>query len=388
MHVHKGVDMLYRRFGKLNWGGSALGFGAMRLPIIGGDPANVNQEEAIRMIRYAIDHGINYIDTAYVYHQGRSETTVGKALQKGYRDKVRVATKMPTWLIESQDDMDKFFSEQVNRLQMEYVDFYLLHGLDSEAWQKLKNLNVQKWLEKNVAEGKIQHLGFSFHDEYDVFKQIIDDYDRWDFCQIQYNYVDESYQAGTRGLKYAASKGLAVVVMEPIAGGKLAIKPPETIQALWEKMETRRSPAEWALRWVWSHPEVSVVLSGMSTMGQVVENVESANYSQLDSLTKKQLAVFDQIRRKYKKLGFISCSGCRYCLPCPQGVNIPEVLALHNEYYVKDRAEEVRSKYLKQIPPEKRANKCIRCGRCEEICPQKMPIRDLLSEAAFVMEQE
>jgi predicted aldo/keto reductase-like oxidoreductase len=380
--------MLYRRFGRLNWSASALGFGAMRLPIIGGDAANVDQEQAIRMIRYSIDHGVNYIDTAYVYHQGRSETTVGKALQNGYRNKVRLATKMPTWKIESQEDMDKFFSEQLSRLQMDYVDFYLLHGLYSEAWHKLKNLKVQKWLEKNVAEGKIRHLGFSFHDEYPVFRKIIDDYDGWDFCQIQYNYFDENYQAGTRGLKYAASKGLAIVVMEPIAGGKLAMKPPETIQALWEKMKISRSPADWALRWVWSHPEVSVVLSGMSTMNQVVENVVSATYSQPDSLTKKQLSIFNQVRRKYEKLGFVSCSGCRYCMPCPQGVNIPELLSLHNEYYVRNRAEDVKSKYQKQIPPENRATKCVQCGRCEEICPQKVPIRELLSEVAFVLERE
>lgn len=380
--------MLYRRFGRLNWEASALGFGTMRLPIIEGDAANIDQEEAIRMIRYAIDHGVNYIDTAYVYHQGHSEVTVGKALQNGYRDKVRLATKMPVWEIESQEDMDKCFFEQLSRLQMDYVDFYLLHALNREAWGKLKNLHVQNWLEKKVAEGKIHHLGFSFHDEYDVFKQIIDDYDSWAFCQIQYNYVDENYQAGTRGLRYAASKGLAIVVMEPIAGGKLAIKPPKPIQALWKKMGIKRKPAEWALRWVWNHPEVSVVLSGMSTMSQVIENVESANHSQPNSLTEKQLAVFSRVRRKYKKLGFVSCSGCRYCMPCPQGVNIPEILALHNEYYVRNREKEVKSKYQKQIPPENRAKKCIRCGRCEEICPQKMPIRELLAEVAFVMEQE
>jgi predicted aldo/keto reductase-like oxidoreductase len=221
-----------------------------------------------------------------------------------------------------------------------------------------------------------------------TYSQIIDEYDRRDFCQIQYNYADQNYQAGTRGLKYAAYKGLAVVVMKPMAGDKLAILPPATIQALWEKLEIRRSPAEWALRWVWSHPEVSVILSGMSTMSQVVENVLNANYSQPNNLTEKQLALFNQVRRKYKKLDFVSSSGCRYCMLRPQGVNIPEVLALHNEYYVRNRAQEVKSKYRKQIPPENRASKCIRCGRCEEICPQKVPIPKLLSEAAFVIEQE
>lgn len=380
--------MLYRRFGKLSWHASALGFGTMRLPTIGGNAENIDQKEAIRMIRYAIDQGVNYIDTAYVYHQGQSEVTVGKALQNGYRNKVKLATKIPIWKIQSQKDMDKYFLEQLSRLQADYVDFYLLHALYREAWDKLKKLHVQNWLEKKIAEGKIRHLGFSFHDEYDVFKQIIDDYESWTFCQIQYNYIDKNYQAGTRGLKYAASKGLAIVVMEPIAGGKLAIKPPKSIQTLWEKMDIQRKPAEWALRWVWNHPEVSVVLSGMSTMSQVIENVKSANHSQPNILTENQIAIFNRVRRKYKKLGFVSCSGCRYCMPCPQGVNIPEILALHNEYYVRNREEEVKSKYKKQIPPENRAEKCIRCGKCEEICPQKMPIRELLSEVAFVMEQE
>jgi hypothetical protein len=380
--------MLHRRFGKLNWQASALGFGAMRLPFIGANEANVNQEEAIRMIRYAIDHGVNYIDTAYGYHYGKSEVAVGKALQNGYGKHVRLATKMPVWKIKSKQDMDKCFFEQLSRLQVDYVDFYLLHALYRSAWGKMKRLKIENWLEEKVAEGKIRHLGFSFHDEFDVFKRIVDDYNKWDFCQIQYNYVDEDYQAGTRGLKYAASKGLAVVVMEPIAGGKLAIKPPKPIQALWEKMDIESSPAEWALRWVWNHPEVSMVLSGMSTMSQVVENVESANHSKPGNLTEKQLAVIDQVRQKYKELGFVSCSGCRYCMPCPEGVNIPEVLAFHNEYYIKDKAEAVKTRYRKQIPLESRAKKCMRCGICEELCPQKLPIRDLLGEVAFEIEPE
>jgi predicted aldo/keto reductase-like oxidoreductase len=358
----------------------------MRLPTIGGDEANVDQEEAVRMIRYAIDHGVNYVDTAYGYHRGKSEVTVGKALRDGYRGRVRIATKMPVWKIRSKEDMDRYFLEQLSRLQADYVDFYLLHALHGRAWSKMKRLRVQDWLEKKRVEGKIRHVGFSFHDEYAVFKKIIDDYGKWDFCQIQYNYADEDYQAGTRGLKYAASKGLAVVIMEPIAGGKLAIKPADSIQALWDKMPTKRSPAEWALRWVWDHPEVSVVLSGMRTMSQVVENVESADRSLPGSLTEEQLVIIDRIRRKYKKLGLISCSGCRYCMPCPQGVNIPELLAFYNEYYVKNEAEEVKGRYQKQIPAESRAKKCVRCGRCEEICPQKLPIRELLTEAAFVLE--
>lgn len=295
--------MKQRNFGKLDWKVSALGFGAMRLPIVGNDAAKIDEPEAIRMIRYAFDNGVNYIDTAYVYHRGTSEVLVGKALQDAYRKKVKLATKMPTWLVKSQKDMDRYLDEQLKRLNTEYVDFYLLHGLDAERWSKLTDLKVLDWLEKKKEEGKIKHLGFSFHDEYASFKRIIDSYDRWTLCQIHYNYVDSHYQAGMRGLKYAASKGLAIVIMEPIAGGRLAIKPPQEIQAVWDKAEKRRTPAEWALQWLWNQPQVSVVLSGMSTMEQVIQNVRSANRSGPSSLAEKDLRLINLVARKYKQIG-------------------------------------------------------------------------------------
>ena len=274
--------MKYRKFGKLDWEVSVLGFGAMRLPVIGEDRSKINEPEAIRMIRYAIDHGVNYIDTAYPYHGGNSEVVVGKALKDGYREKVRIATKMPIGRVNSSEDLDRIFNEQMRRLQTNRIDFYLLHGLNKERWLKVLNLNVLDWAEKLIDEGKIGYFGFSFHDEFEVFKEIIDGYDGWTFCQIQYNYVDtESSKRtpGTQGLKYAASKRLAVVVMEPIAGGLLAIPPPPEIQAIWDEAEIKRTPAEWALLWVWNHPEVSLALSGMSTMEQVIENVQTADKS-------------------------------------------------------------------------------------------------------------
>jgi predicted aldo/keto reductase-like oxidoreductase len=307
--------MKYRNFGKLRWKVSALGFGAMRLPIIGNDAAKINEPEAIRMIRYAIDHGVNYVDTAYPYHGGNGETLVGKALKDGYREKVKLATKMPTWLVNSKQDMDRYFEEQLKRLGTN-VDFYLLHGLNRERWQKLEALGVIDWAEKKMGQGGFGHLGFSFHDEYDVFENIVDSYENWTLCQIQYNYVDVRYQAGTRGLKYAASKGLAVVVMEPIAGGRLAVKPPKPIQEIWDKARVKRTGAEWALLWVWNHPEVSVALSGMSNMQQVKENVRTANNSGINKLTKEELSFINRARLEYKNVGFIGCTGCRYCLPC------------------------------------------------------------------------
>lgn len=380
--------MKYRGFGKLNWKVSALGFGAMRLPIIGGDAAKIDEPEAIGMIRYAIDHGVNYIDTAYPYHRGNSETLVGKALQDGYREKAKLATKMPTWLVNSQQDMSKYLDEQLARLKDACVDFYLLHGLNKERWQKLKDLEVLKWAEKKMDEGKIEHIGFSFHDEYHVLKEIIDSYQDWSLCQILYNYVDADYQAGTKGLKYASSKGLAVVIMEPVAGGRLSIPPLEGIQAIWATASVKRTPAEWALRWVWNHPEVSVALSGMSTREQVVENVKSASRSGPNTLTKRELALISRVKRKYKELGFVGCSGCGYCTPCSQGVNIPQIISLYNEYYMKDRADETKNKYWKHITRESQARRCAKCGKCEELCPQRLPIRAILGRAVMIFEQE
>jgi uncharacterized protein len=379
--------MKYRKFGKLEWKVSALGFGAMRLPILGNDAAKINEPEAISMIRYAIDNGVNYVDTAYVYHRGKSEVLVGKALQNGYRKKIKLATKMPTWLVKSQQDMENYFEEQLKRLDTEYIDFYLLHGLDAERWAKLTDVKVLEWLTRKKEEGKIKHLAFSFHDEYAAFKKIIDDYDGWTMCQIHYNYVDSHYQAGTRGLKYAASKGLAVVIMEPIAGGRLATTPPQEIQAIWDKAEKKKKPAEWALQWVWNQPEVSVVLSGMSTMEQVKENVRSAGHSGPGSLTEKELKIINLVARKYAQFGYVGCTGCRYCQPCPEGVNIPTIISLYNEYFMKDRNDEIKKKYWEHVTPESQAKRCARCGKCEEICPQKLPVRDIINRAAWLFEQ-
>jgi predicted aldo/keto reductase-like oxidoreductase len=382
-----GTEMKYRSFGKLNWKVSVLGFGAMRLPIIGGDASKIDEPLATKMIRYAIDNGVNYVDTAYVYHRGTSEALVGKVLKDGYREKIRLATKMPTWLVKSQEDMDKYLNEQLGRLQVDYVDFYLLHGLRKAQWPKMKELKVTEWAEKKIDEGKIKYLGFSFHDEYALFKDIIDSYNNWTFCQIQYNYTDADYQAGTKGLKYAASKGLAVVVMEPIAGGRLSVNPPAAIQDLWSKSGIKGTRAELALRWVWNQPEVSLTLSGMSTMEQVIENVKAADHSEPGNLTQKEMNFINQLTQKYKELGFIGCTGCRYCMPCPQGVSIPEIIGLFNEFYVSGQDDEIKKKYWEQITPESQAKKCVRCRKCESLCPQQLPISEIMSRAVFIFEQ-
>ncbi len=379
--------MKYRKFGELDWRVSALGFGAMRLPIIGEDRGNIDEAEAIRMIRSAIDHGLNYVDTAYPYHSGNSEILVGKAIKDGYREKVRLATKMPIRLLESEEDLDRIFSEQLHKLQTDHIDFYLFHGLRRATWSKVLEFNVLKWAEKEIADRRIRYLGFSFHDDYEMFKEIIDSYDGWTFCQIQYNYVDTEYQAGTRGLKYAALKGLAVVVMEPIQGGNLSIKPSEEIQAIWDEAEIKRTPAEWALQWVWNQPEVSLALSGMSTMNHVVENVRSASRSDPGTLTDEELILISRVRAKYLEYGFIGCTGCRYCVPCPEDVFIPEILTLYNEYYTKrgnlNAQQDIINKYNEKIPLESGADICAKCGECEDKCPQQLPIRKFLTRVAW-----
>jgi predicted aldo/keto reductase-like oxidoreductase len=378
----------YRKFGKLDWEASALGFGAMRLPYLGGDTGRIDELLSIRMIRHAIDHGVNYVDSAYGYHKGNSEVVVGKALRDGCRERVKLATKMPTWLVNSAADMDKCLDQQLGKLQTDHIDFYLLHGLNKDRWPKVRDLGVFEWAEKVKKEGKIRHLGFSFHDDYQLFHKVLEDSDHFTLCQIQYNYMDTEYQAGTKGLKEAAAKGLAVVVMEPIKGGKLAVTPPPQVQSIWDEAKVKRKPAEWALRWVWNHPEVSVVLSGMSEMYHVEENLVYADRSGPNAMEPWELKLISRVKEAYGQLGFVGCTACRYCMPCPQGVEIPDILGLYNEYYMSGQSDEIKKKYLEKIRPEGRADKCIACGRCEEQCPQHLPIRRLMAEIPHVFPKQ
>lgn len=376
--------MKYRKFGKLDWKVSALGFGAMRLPVIGDNPAagnpDINEPEAVRMIRHAIDQGVNYLDTAYPYHGGKSEVVVGQALKDGYRQKIKLATKMPSWLVQQVEDFDKYLNEQLIKIQTDHIDFYLLHGLNKQHWPKLRDLDVLKWAKNAIADGRIRHLGFSFHDDLDTFKQIIDASDRWNFCQIQYNFMDIEYQAGTKGLRYAADKGLGVVIMEPLRGGQLAKEPPESVKAIWQSSKITRTPADWALQWLWNQPEVSVVLSGMSAMQQVIENIGSAEHSAVGSLDDKALSIIDEVREKYRKLSPIPCTSCGYCMPCPNGVNIPHAFHYYNDAMMYDDPRTARFRY-RQEAKEAWADNCIECLECEEKCPQGIPISEWLKKA-------
>ena len=380
--------MRYRSFGRLDWKPSALGFGAMRLPTIDNDAAKIDEAEASRMVRYAIDHGLNYVDTAYPYHRENSERFLGRALQDGYREKIKLATKMPCWKVEESDDFDRYLDEQLEKLQTEHVDFYLLHGLNEKRWLEMRDLGVLRWAEGAIASGRIGHLGFSFHDKLESFKAIVDATDLWTFCQIQYNFMDVEYQAGTEGLRYAAERGLAVVIMEPLRGGRLTKSVPPSVQKIWDGAPVQRTPAEHALQWVWNQPEVSLVLSGMSTFEQVQENLASADRSGPGTLSEQELALYARVREAYEALCPIPCTDCQYCLPCPSGVNIPRVFDIYNDGIIYDNIDRSQMVYNHFLSEDERASLCTQCGECLEKCPQEIEIPDWLAKAHAVLCQD
>jgi len=379
--------MQYRNFGKLDWKVSALGFGCMRLPTTDGQPTgpNIDEAEAIRMIRHAIESGVNYVDTAYMYHGERSEVVLGKALQDGYRERVKLATKLPVWMVNSPEDFDRILGEQLQRLQTDHIDCYLLHALGKERWHKrvLKHGLLAK-AEAAIADGRIRHLGFSFHDGYEAFEEIVNSYERWDFCQIQYNYMDTENQAGLKGLKLAASRGLAVVVMEPLLGGRLA-DPPKEVRALIDAAEPQRTAAEWALRWLWDQPEVSAVLSGMSTMAQVEENLRVAKDSRIGSFAEADQKLIEQARELYKARTAIPCTRCEYCMPCPNGVNIPGNFEFFNHAHLYEDVPGARFRYSVFLKPSERSDACTACHDCEELCPQGIAISEWMPKVTTLL---
>jgi uncharacterized protein len=376
--------MQYRKFGNLDFKVSALGFGCMRFPQLDQDPANIDEKEAIKMLHHAVDQGVNYLDTAYPYHKGQSETLVGKALQGGYREKVKLATKLPIWLVKDKEDPDKFLNEQLKKLGVETVDFYLVHSLNKNLWGKAADFQILDFLDKALKDGRIQHAGFSFHDELSLFKEIVDAYP-WTFCQIHLNHVDRHYQAGLEGLKYAAEKGMAVIVMEPLRGGKLAAPVPEDIMAIWDRAESKRTPVDWALRWLWSQEGVSTVLSGMSTMEQVQENIALASQPPLP-LTPAERAIYDDVKKSYEEKSKVNCTGCGYCQPCDSGVMIPDILSLYNDVFMYGAAEDFYRLYPRVKEAKKDASQCSECGKCLEACPQQLPVMELLRDVEKLYE--
>lgn len=379
--------MQYRKFGEIDWKPSALGFGAMRLPHEEDDRGAINEDEAIKMIRWAIDNGVNYIDTAWPYHDEESEKLVGKALKDGYREKVKIATKLPSWEVEDSQDPDELLNKQLDKLDVDKIDFYLLHALSRNHWENYQSLDIDifDWMKEKRDEGKIDFLGFSFHDDLEIFKKIVDTYD-WDFCQIQYNYLDQEFQAGREGLKYAADKGLGVVIMEPLRGGKLAKEPPEEIKEIWNEAEKDRNPVEWALKWLWNQPEVSLILSGMSNLEQVKENVKYASESGVGVLSEKDLELIDKAAKTYREISPVECTGCNYCVPCPNDVSIPRNFRMYNQAEIYDEFKKQKEIWDENMKDDSKATNCVRCGECIEKCPQNLPIMDLLEEVSEYFE--
>ena len=372
--------MLRRKFGKHDFDSSILGFGVMRMPILDRQTGEINEPEAIKMIRYAIDHGVDYIDTAYNYHREKGEQLVAKALKDGYRKRVKIATKLPSWLVKSHEDCDRLLNKQLQHLETDHIDLYLLHNLNTPLWKSLKEHRVFEFIERALADGRIKHIGFSFHDNLDLFRETIDAYD-WDFCQIQLNYLDENFQAGIEGMRYAASKGIPVVVMEPLRGGGLADNVPQEVQAVWNEALCKRTPAEWALRWVWNMPEVSVVLSGMSTIQHVEENIRTASEALPDSLTEQELALIDRVKQLYKARIKVGCTQCNYCMPCPSQIPVPLIFERYNEASMFGTSEQwMRGFYKHLIDRKGDVSVCSECGQCEAACPQSLPIREYLKE--------
>ncbi|MBN1664073.1 MAG: aldo/keto reductase [Deltaproteobacteria bacterium] len=373
--------MEYRKFGNTDFNGSILGFGAMRLPVTDNrNRATIDEPLAGKMIACAIEQGVNYIDTAYFYHEGESERFVGRVLKDGYRNKVALATKMPVRLPKSHDDCNRILDEQLGRLQTDRIDYYLLHGLNHETWPNIRKIDIFTWAQRAIADGRIRHFGFSFHDDFPTLKEIIDAYDQWTVCQIQYNYMDTEYQATTEGLNYAAQKGLSVVVMEPIRGGHLAKEPPARVKDIFAEAPKPRSPAEWALQWVWDQPGVSMVLSGMTAMEHVVENCALAKRASENTLSAVELKLIARAKEAYRELCPIPCTNCRYCMPCTNNIRINRIFELYNDVHMYNDTRVPRMRYG-QINPEQRGDQCIECGTCEDSCPQNIPIQEWLKKA-------
>lgn len=359
----------------------------MRLPTTDKEPmsSKIDRKKTTRMIRYAIDHGVNYLDSAYAYHGGKSETVLASVLKDGYRDRVKIATKCPVWMVKKGKDFDKFLDEQLRRLRTDKIDFYLFHALNGGTWKdKVLKLNLLDRAEEALDDGRIGKLGFSFHDTYKSFKTIVDGFDRWSLCQIQYNYVDTDHEAGTKGLRYAASKGLAVVIMEPLLGGRLA-RPPAPVKDILDRGDPGRSPADIALKWIWNQPEVSVVLSGMTTFGQVRQNLASADDSGVGRMGKSDIRLIERMALKYKSLSPVPCTRCGYCMPCPNGVQIPGNFDLYVDGIVNNDLKTARRRYTRFMNEKARAASCTGCRKCERKCPQRIHISEWMPKIHAVL---
>jgi uncharacterized protein len=385
--------MKYRKMGPLGWEASVLGFGAMRLPV-NKLTGKIDYTKATEMLRFAIDNGVNYVDTAFVYHDEQSEVFLGDALKDGYREKVKLVSKSPVWLMKNKDDFAVYLNKQLKSLDTEYLDVYLLHGLNRKKWEMIKRLDLIGEMEKLKAAGKIRHIGFSFHDSYDVFKEIIDSYS-WEIVLVQYNYLDTEFEVTSKGIDYAMGKNIPVVVMEPLKGGKL-VQCNSEIDEILNHAPVKRTLPEWALRFVWNHPGVCCVLSGMNTLEQVKENIKLAENALPASLTEDDLNTIQQLKQTYAAKIKIPCTSCRYCMPCPQGVDIPENFNLLNNAVWEGRVHRWIQNWYNELGDESsqtdwhgkgKASLCTQCGECIDKCPQKIEIPDIMNNVRLVFEE-
>lgn len=361
---------------------SLLGFGCMRFPVCA--DGKINEPEAERMLDKAIAEGVNYIDTAYPYHEGQSEIVVGKILKKYERSSFYLATKLPLWKVEKKEDIRAIFEEQLEKLQTDYIDFYLMHAVGKERWDKMLEIGCIGELEKLKAEGKIKYLGFSFHDSYEVFEEVINHRD-WDFAQIQFNYMDAEEQAGTRGYELAVKKGVPLIIMEPVKGGSLS-RFAEDIMGRFRQLDADASASSFALRWVGSFPGVKVILSGMSTMEQVEDNLKT--FTPFKPLSQEERAVVEDVAATIKSRVQNGCTGCRYCMPCPAGVDIPGNFRVWNTYHMYQNYNMVKGSWERNLGDAKQAKNCVKCGKCEKACPQKLHIREDLAKVQADLEKK
>ncbi|MBQ8953535.1 MAG: aldo/keto reductase [Clostridia bacterium] len=371
--------MKYRNFGKLGIQGSAFGLGCMRFNGAASGDSAIDEQKAISLIRRAIDGGVTYLDTAYVYLNRTSEIVVGKALRDGYRDKVTIATKMPAEHVHNRAEMEALLDEELKKLQTDHVDFYLMHGINKEKWEYFKSIGAPEFFSDMKREGKIRYKCFSFHGPYDEFEYIINDYD-WDMVQIQYNFMDVEHQAGTKGLELAGRLGIPVVIMEGLLGGRLA-KAPDNVQALYDAFPVKRTPVEWAFRWLCNHPEVATVLSGCNEETQIDDNLRIFDTVEPGIMTEEELQLMDDVRAAYISRTRIGCTGCRYCMPCPNGVDIPGLFSTWNNVslYDLDPKDDWGLRRIRENGAT--PDKCVACGACEAACPQQLPIIEKLQEA-------
>ncbi len=371
--------MKYRNFGKLGIQGSAFGLGCMRFNGAASGDSIIDEQKAVSLIRRAIDGGVTYMDTAYVYLDKTSEIVLGKALRDGYRDRVTIATKMPMEYVHNRQEMQVLLDEELKKLQTDHIDFYLMHGINREKWEYFKSIDAPRFFEDMVRAGKIRYKCFSFHGPYEDFEYIIKDWD-WDMVQIQYNFMDVNNQAGTRGLELAGSLGIPVVIMEGLLGGRLA-KAPANVQALYDAFPVKRSPTEWAFRWLCNHPQIATVLSGCNEAEQIDDNLRIFDTVAPGIMSEEELKLMDDVRAAYLSRTKIGCTGCRYCMPCPNGVDIPGVFSRWNNMSLYD-VDPSTDWDLRQIKAKGHgADNCVACGACEAACPQHLGIIESLQTA-------